>query len=389
MGETRKMSSNVQTGKSKDNSTDIKNGIRFQITARQYLFILIGSATGSGILSLPRMVNKEIGHDGWISVFLGGIVPVVSLLLIAAMFGRFPGMDFFEIAEKVFGKLISKIFLIIYTVYIIFVVAASLRIFVEITGIYILPRTPIQAVMISFLALIIYSIKNGSRLVGRFNELAFYVLPAILLLMLASLTTADFTNIMPVGEAGILKIFQGTLISAYSYASTEQALVYAPMVKNTKKVLGYGIIAMAIVAFMYTYVTVICTLVFGENAIQTIIWPPILLYKIVAIPVIERLDIFFVILWITVAVRPSVNYLFVAAYSASRIIKIKKHEHFAFICVLVAVLIFLLDIIPRNVEQFFALADILGYGYYVAGIIFPLMFIIASLFIRNRRSENG
>lgn len=384
------MNSNVQINQNNANSiTSIKNDIRFQITARQYMFILIGAATGSGILSLPRMVNKEVGQDGWISVFLGAIVPAVSLLLISAVFYRLPGMSFNQAAEKVFGKAAGKIFMAIYFVYILLVISVSLRIFVEITGLYILPRTPIQAVILSFLALIIYSVKNGSRLVGRFNELAFYVLPAVLLLMLASLSTADLTNIMPVGEAGIFKILKGSMVSAYSYASTELAFVYAPMVKNKTKILKYGIIGIAVVAFMYTYVTLICTLVFGQEAIQTVIWPPILLYKIVRIPVLERLDIFFVILWITVAVRPSINYLFAASYSLYELLKIRDTSYFPITCVVAVFTILIIDIFPGNIGQFFALADILGYGYYVVGIAFPLIFLAGSFFVKERCPKNA
>ena len=359
----------------------------FQITDRQFIFILIGGATGAGILSLPRLATQEALQDGWISVFISALVPLISLLLIERLCRIYPKYSLSEITDKLFGKFVGRIFTLGYIAYTILIVSTSIRVFVEITSLYILQRTPTPVILCIYVIFIIYTIMNGSTLVGRFNELVFYLLPVSLLLILPSFTASTYTNLLPIGEAGLINILKACFALSYSYSRTELIFVYYPMLKQKTRVVRDGVIALGIITFVNVFITIASIVIFGTEVLQKIIWPFILLYKIVDIPVIERLDLFFLILWTAIAARPSINYSFVSSYSITQFLNLKLEKHFSAVSITTGIIIFVVALIPKNVQQVFNIITYLGYGYFIAGIGYPIIFLLASLFLKGRTTK--
>ena len=145
---------------------------------------------------------------------------------------------------------------------------------------------------------------------------------------------------------------------------------------------------MGIIAFVNIFVTIICIMIFGNEVMQELVWPAILLYKLVDVPVIERLDIFFLILWTGIAVRPSVNYSFASSYSITQFFNLKSQKHFKIVSIITGIIIFIIALIPKTVQQVFNIANLLGYGYLIVGIGYPIIFLLASLFLKRRKVKN-
>ncbi len=358
------------------------NQTQFQITPRQYLFILTGSAVGAGIFSLPREAGSDALQDSWIAVIIGVFPALLSLVLIVKLCKNYPDCTLFEITEILTGKWIALIFTTGFVIYTFFIAALSIRIFSEITSLFLLTHTPVMVILFIYLLFVVYAIKDGTQYIGRFNEFIFIFLILSILLMLPSLSRAYYTNILPIGGAGVENTLKAFLKTTFSYASVEVTFVYYSMVSEKDKILRHGIVAMGITAFIYTLVTVLCILVFGAGTIQKIIWPPILLYKIADIPIIERMDLLFLLLWITLAVRPAINYSFTSAYSIMQILRLKEN-HFTLFSFISGVCIFLIAIIPQNLNQVFEIATYSGYGFLVIGIGYPIILLGIFLFERK------
>ncbi len=361
------------------------NQIKFKITPRQYMFILIGSAIGSGIFSLPREAGSEALQDGWIAVLMGVFSALLSLVLIVKVCKKYPDLTIYEITERLAGKWMAIIFTIGFVIYTFFIAALSIRIFSEITSLFLLTHTPVIVIMSIYMLFVVYAIKGGAQYIGRFNEFIFIFLILSILLMLPSLSEGYYTNIFPIGEAGAKKILKAFMKTAFSYASVEVTFVYYSMVTEKDKILKYGTAAMCITAFIYTLVTAICIVVFGASMLQKIIWPPILLYKIVDVPIIERLDLLFLLLWIALAVRPAINFSFASAYSILQILGLKENR-FPLVCIISGVCIFFIAIIPQNINQVFRIATYSGYGFFVIGIGYPIILLTVSIFKREVRA---
>lgn len=368
------------------------NDIQYHITERQFIFVLIGAATGVGILSLPRIVTRDLLQDEWLSVLVGALLPLLSLFLTDQVCKKYPGYSLFDIANELFGKIVGKTFAIVYMVYAISVSATSIRIYSEITSSYILPKTPLPIILLVYLAFVVYTIKNGSETVGRFSEITFYVLPLSILLMIPSWSVSSYTNLLPINESGISGVYgilKNSLKVSYSYSCTELILIYYPMVKGKGKLVRDGAIVLSIIALMYTFMTISCIIVIGAEAMGKVTWPSILLYKMVNIPVIERAGILFVIIWTVIAVRPSVVYSFAASYSISHIINTKLKKHITIVSIITGVIIFIVASTFKSLQQTFDISKYVGYSYFIVAIGYPIIFLLASYFSKWREPKDA
>ncbi len=357
---------------------------RFQITSKQSIFFIIGSTVATGILSLPRVASADAGQDGWISVILGVCAPLISLLLIERLGRLFPNLTMVEIAQLLFGKFLGSVITAGFIAYMIFFQSIALRLIAEITAVFALPKTPTSVIALLSIISVIYIAQKGAKVVGRLNELLFYILLFDLLLLLPPLKVADYTNLLPVGGAGLTAIVKGALPTAFAYEGMEVLLIIYPMVTKKNEVLKAGVTALGIAMLIYLMATVIALLVFGAEILQHIIWPTVVLFKVVDVPVIERLEVFFLAFWMGLVSRPVMNMCFASSYSLTRLLKLDMEQYYSYMVILVGLSIYVVALIPDNIVQTFKFATYGGYAFFIAAIGYPLLFHLAAFLQKGK-----
>ena len=85
-----------------------------KITQNQYIFIIIGSMIGIGILSLPSDVCKVAHQQGWISTLVGGLYPVFIVLTASIIDNKTNQASFLDINKKIYGKVLTPIITLIF-----------------------------------------------------------------------------------------------------------------------------------------------------------------------------------------------------------------------------------------------------------------------------------
>jgi spore germination protein len=360
----------------------MQDKLRYQITSKQLIFIIVGSMIGTGVFDLPREISAAAGPDAWIATILGALVPLLSLFLIGHLGSRFPGLTVVEQSRLLFGRIIGSILAGGFVVYVILIESIVLRRFNEITSIFLLPSTPIWVISLLTTLVVIYIVTRGIKVIGRLNEFLFYLLLLLLVVLLPPLARIDANNILPVGGAGLLPILKGALAALLVYSGTEVLFVLYPMVERKDEVLKAGFIGVGLVVVFYLFITVICLLVFGSEVMQHLMWPGLRLLKVVDIPVFERMEFFFTILWIGLGPRPMINLLFAASYSLLQLLYLDLHKHYRLVVLIVGLTIFAGSLFPKNILQTFKWGEIIGRCYLVVGIFYPLLFLIA-VFLRG------
>lgn len=366
---------------------NMKDYPRFQITSKQFLFFVLGSTVGMGILALPRNLSADAGQDAWIAVILGSSAPIVSLFLIERLGKMFKNLTIIEIAPLLFGKYIGHVVGAGFIIYTIFFASIVLRLGTEITSIYALPMTPLSVTAFLIMIVVIYIAQKGLKVIGRLNELLFYIVLFALLLVIPSIKLFDYTNILPVGESGLREILKATLPSSYAYAGIELLLVTYPMVTRKDEILKAGMTALGIVLALYLIVTVTCVLVFGAEALQEMIWPALVLFKSIDIPVLERLEFFFLALWIPLLSRLIINICSIGSISLTQLLKLNISKYYSSMVIVIGAAIYVLALIPDNIVQAFKLSAYGGYGFLLIGIGYPLLFHLAA-FLRKGKVKN-
>lgn len=166
------------------------------LTNNQAIFLLILFYLGSNIIF---GANSAAAQDTWISL----LVTIAVMMPLACMYGRMarllPEKNIYEIMEVVFGKVISKIFILLTLWYSLHLCAMVLRTFAEFSQIINLPATPLLVLLIIFMLVIIYLSKSGIAVVGKWVILT---MPVVILLVIVTtvltLKYMEFSNILPV-----------------------------------------------------------------------------------------------------------------------------------------------------------------------------------------------
>lgn len=362
---------------------------RFQITSKQVIFIIVGTILGISIFSLPRSISAYAKQNAWICMILGIIIPALSLVLINILFKRFDSLTMVEISNLVFGNFLGRILSIGFILFFIAVSAAALRMFAEITSLYLLPETPIAVISLVFILSIIFIISKGGKIVARLNEFLFYILFASLVFILPSLNKADYLNLLPVGGSTAKDILIGSLQTSFSYSGIEILFIIYPMITKKDETLKAGFTALGICMFVYLLSTVTCLLVFGYEYMQKFLWPALVLFKITDIPVIQRLELFFLFVWVGIGIRPVVNNSFSASFSIAQLLNLDINRYYRIICIVVSVIVYLCSFIPTDIIQVFVYFNYIGYVFIIIAIGYPLLFIVVSSFKKERLNEHA
>ncbi len=349
------------------------------ISSKQLIFVIIGSQIGAGIFALPRMVSAKSGEDAWISVILGALLPALSVFLIERLGRRMPQMGFTQMARVLFGKIAGSVLIVLFIAYVLFFESLVVRSFAEIAKLYLLPKTPLFVVLLFIIISIVYIGGKGARVLGRLNEILFYFGVMLLLILIIPGGQADYTNILPVGEAGLESIARGALTTTYSFAGSEVLLVFYSLVNRKEEVLKASLIAVSITMVLYFAMVMTCLLVFGVYSLQKILWPGLMLLKVSQVPVLERMEFVFLVFWMGMGARPAINMGFAASLTLSQLLKIDEKKYNIYSLLFIGLGMYILSIIPRDLLSVFKLWDYAGYGFLVIGLGYPLLFLITSL----------
>ncbi len=82
-----------------------------------YIFYIVTSAQiGMGVLGFQRIIAKDAGADGWISVIVGGIIIQILMFMIYQILNKVNG-DWYDIHAYIFGEKLSKVFSLLLVIY--------------------------------------------------------------------------------------------------------------------------------------------------------------------------------------------------------------------------------------------------------------------------------
>ena len=112
-----------------------------------------------------------------------------------------------------------------------------------------------------------------------------------------ALSNMDFMTLLPIGEIGIMPILKTIEITIYTYIWFELIVFIYPCVKDKENAIKYGELAVLSVTIFFTLTVAVVTGVFGENMLKELSSSLLFFSGIINIPVIERIDLFFIIIF--------------------------------------------------------------------------------------------
>ncbi|MDO4539616.1 MAG: endospore germination permease [Syntrophomonadaceae bacterium] len=353
---------------------------RFALESRHIVFLVIGAQIATGLFILPRIASEHSGQDAWVAVLLGSLLPLASILLINFACRQRPEASLTEYLTTLGGRWFAFGFILLLLSFLILFEATVVRLFVEISSSLLLPRTPVWMIALLIVLAVVYQAMQGATVVARVNEMYFFILAVLIVaLVLVSIPHFQWTSMQPVLGHGLQDIARDSLKTMYSFAGVEILVLYYFMVKRREQVLKAALMGWLITLIIYLTVTVICLLSFGAELLTNLTWPVLLIMKLGKLPVIERMEFFFLLFWLGIGVRPMVNATCAMAHSLGTLFEFDFKRWFKPTVALLGAIIMVVSLLEQGVEQALKWSEWCGYMSAIFGIALPLLLCVIRL----------
>lgn len=357
------------------------------ISNQQIKNLLVTTAIGVGILSLPSQMATILDNDGWIPIIIGGLLFIPILIMIDRLYKMYPNRTIVEIGMEIYGRLFFSVFMIIILVYLVMFEAYTLRVFGEVVKSYLLEVTPIEVIMLTLLLAVSYLARSELTVVARTANMIYPILLGLIIfLIVLSIPNSEPTNMLPAFQSDLKNIPKGIMASLFSFTGYEIIFIAYPYSEDTDNRLKYVIRGLLIVTVIYVIVFVICLCLFGIDQLKREIWPTMALANEVDFGgyYVENVEGIVLALWSFVVYSTSGPILFFAGRILSKIFNTKSHDLFIFLLIPI---VYVIAMLPENVivvyNQF---EEILNYLTLVSIVIIPIVFVIGA-WIKKRRSK--
>ncbi|MCW3794408.1 spore germination protein [Paenibacillus sp. LS1] len=365
------------------------NGSQQKITTTQAVVIIVNYMLGAGILTLPRTTSKAVGTpDVWISIILSGLIITGVGIILVTLCRRFPGKTVFQFTREITGSWIAYILGGAMIMYFMVIAAFEIRVMADVTGMYLLERTPTWAIVMVFMWIGIYLISGGLGVIVRVFEI---ILPITIIIFVIEILLSnqlfEIGNLRPVLGDGIMPVFKGLKPSLLSYTGYEVMLIMTAYMKNPKKsnkAMSWGILISTII-YLITVVMVIGSL--SLDGIKTRTWPTLDLVRSFEIQglIFERFESLLLVIWIMQIFSTTAITHYCASVGIRDLFRSKKIKGIMYGLL---PFIYLTAMMPKTVDDTFALGDMLGNASVFLFGILPLVLLLISL-IRKKGGKHA
>lgn len=280
------------------------------LTSNQFMFILIGSMIGIGVLNLPNDVVKNAKQDGWIAAFIGAIYPLYIISMSLLICREFPENNILFVNKKCFGKILGAILNMLLCLYFLLYITAVASGLSNVLRTVIINFLPSAKVLIVIIFLGAYTAYKGLKVLGRTNETIFYLTLVMCLIPLVALGKGKFLNLRPILGSGVVNIIKASKDSVFSYAGIEIILLIYPYVSENKKLRKAAMSSVVITALIYTWIVFITIYGLGIDIIPTYMASFPVVVKYIEVPIINNFRFIFMIMWALIVFKTISNYYY-------------------------------------------------------------------------------
>lgn len=346
-----------------------------RITGIQMAILVSSALVGVGILTMPRDMTEGFNVDGWLAVFIGGILVIVITAVITRLIVIFPRLTVMEICERLLGKILGKLIIIPFLVYLFLVTGLVLRAFSAAIKLILLNQTPLEIIIVSFLVVSLLLVQHGINPLARLCEVFFpLVIFAFFILAIISLPLFKIEFLYSTLDEGILNMVKLLPQATASYLGFEIILFLAPFMIRPKSITKYAVLGIVTPWILYTLTVVIAIGVLGIESLNYLVYPTFTLARTIQFPgkFAERFDIFFLFFWVLATYTTIAIYYYITSLTLTRTLGMLNYKPFVY---LLLPLLYIIAIYPENfikTYEFLGFVSRYGFIYIVSLSIFLL-----------------
>ena len=194
-----------------------------KISARQGFIILLLAIASPSLRILPAFAAEISKQASWLAVIIAVVPAILLIYMYNNIFSKYPDKSLDEVFEITVGKIIGKIIVVFYILWLLLLFVLYLRYFCERFLSTILVDTPIEFMLLVMLGFLFYVIRNDIEIFARMSELFVFIFFGIFIFVfLVMLPDIKLSNLYPVTIYDV----PSTLLSSVTIFSLTSYVTY-------------------------------------------------------------------------------------------------------------------------------------------------------------------
>ena len=269
------------------------NMLKENISLTQLFTIMVNFLLGSAIV---LGIGKEAKQDVWIAIGIATLIGIGLMYFYYSLNRLLPNKNLFEMMEYCFTRPVAIFISFGYSTFFFFLSCRVLRDFAELISSAILPVTPIEVIVLTFMVVIAYIVYLGLEILGRVTEiftpylLGFIILLAILLIVSGEIKLHNIEPVLGDGLKPVVKTIFPSLIS-FPFGELVVFTVILSSVTEFKKCKKVSLISVLVAGGFLVLGSLLVLVTLGADVMQNANFPLLSTAKRVSIGhFIERID---------------------------------------------------------------------------------------------------
>ena len=177
-----------------------------EVTLRQVSFMYLFISVSTILRQIPQALAEEAGRSGYISPAwsLAATIPLAAVVIY--LLSSFPGLNFYEIMVQLLGTFLSKLFLILYLLWLLLATTAKVTAYTLTMQFTLMPKTRADLFMAVMFLLVFYALLRGVKTIFRFSELTLGTILIVFgILFICAFTRLRTDYLLPVSTVNLGK----------------------------------------------------------------------------------------------------------------------------------------------------------------------------------------
>lgn len=358
------------------------------ITPAQLALLSAGSALMYPYTFLPVLTTPPNNQDVWASMLMAVVYILLLGLPLLILRNRFKRIKVVDIFELLFGKVISKVLLFVWSLFFLFCYTACLVMMVIFIRIYVLNSTPDLAIVLYLTIPAVYGASKGAGTIGRMSV---FIVPTVLfsivLFFVIGLPDMDFDFIKPIlAESSFLDINIGGMLTAARYSEILIFFIFGHYLIKKANVNKTFAVSLGIFAAAFFILLISVLLLLGYDYAKEQ-WNPYFVFarQIETYDFLRRLQSVNLIIWVPMAILKLMIYLYMFGHVMEGVFKTKTHKYFSLGAFVAGVSASLLPILNNMVNVRLLRSDqVFPFIVLPSTLVIPLIMLIRYLVKRKK-----
>ncbi|MDQ0215819.1 spore germination protein KB [Oikeobacillus pervagus] len=354
-----------------------------KINAYQFLVIVIFFTIGTSILTVPSGLAEDARQDAWIVAIVGTVLGLFVIWIYNKLGLMFPNMTFIKMNIEIFGIWLGKIISLIFVTMPFLYTSIVLIYNGNFLLIHMMPNTPILAVNILMVIIVVMGVRLGIETIGRAAEifvLFFFILFIILVVFISPQIKLE--NIQPVFETDMKTVLHASisLVVTSSLSSVVLLMIFPALVNQPEEASKSFYIGNILGGLVIIIITVLSILVLGADTTERQTYPSFMLARKINIGhIIQRIEGTIAIMWFISIYFKTVLYFYASVLGTAQILNMKQYRPLILPFGLIITVLSIIMYVNVGKQQDFYINFTIPYSL-TLGFFLPLIMLVVGVF---------